>query len=492
LKGWGVLAARVSGFSLIICVLLTIATVFGIDLTARMYHQEANQRLNWDLAGWLVHRYRFERDGRIDTAGISSEFDDAMRVNPSIEAYLVDTTGKILAYNAPTGRIKLDHVAVGPITSFLGRTKPLPILGSDPRNPDMPQVFSAAPIRSATELIGYAYVVVGGEEYQDLLSRLRVMRILRVATVAAVAVVLVGVATGFAGFWFFTRRITRLGTDIDAFTGSGFLHMWPGDIGGGRHGPGDELDQLRRRFHDLAQVVRDQFAKLQAAAQQLRDAVTSMSHDLRTPLTALGGYLETLSMGGDKLSPEERQEYLELAIAQQQRLARLVRAQFDLALLDSGAFPIDRQLASVSDLVCDARDMFLARATAARIELCVETPPSGVVANVDVSLLQRLLDNLVSNAIRHTPPDGKVVLRVAEEAGEVILSVRDTGCGIAAADLDRVFDPYFRAEERVRLGGGGTGLGLAIAKRIVELHGGRIRVVSPSGQGAVFECRLPA
>jgi signal transduction histidine kinase len=491
LKGLGILAARVSGFSLIICVLLTIATVFGIDLTTRMYHQEANQRLNWDLARWLVHQYGFERDGKIDTTGISTVFDDAMRVNPSIEAYLVDTRGKILAYNAPAGRIKLDRVAVGPITRFLGGTQSLPILGSDPRNPDMPQVFSAAPIHSATELIGYAYVVVGGEEYQDLLSRLRSMRILRVATVAAVAVVLIGVGTGFAGFWFFTRRITRLGADIDTFTGSGFLHMWPGDITGG--GPsGDELDQLRRRFHDLAQVVQDQFAKLQAAAQQLRDAVTSLSHDLRTPLTALGGYLETLSMGGDRLSPEERQEYLELAIAQQQRLARLVRAQFDLALLDSGAFPIDRQLASVSDLVCDARDMLLATATAAHIELRVETPPAGVLANVDVSLLQRLLDNLLSNAIRHTPPDGEVVLSVAEEAGDVVLSVRDTGSGIAAADLDRVFDPYFRAGDPVTLGSGGTGLGLAIAKRIVELHGGRIRVVSTSGQGAIFECRLPA
>ena len=493
MKGFGILAGRVTFFSLAICVLLTIATVLGIDLTARMYHQETNQRLSKNLAPWRVQQFRFERDGQIDTPKISAVFDDAMRFNPSIEAYVVDLDGKILAYHAPSEHIKVDHVDLAPIKRFLNDTKTLPILGTDPRNPHMDQVFSAAPILAGTQIIGYAYLIVGGEEYQDLLSRLRVMRNLRVTTIAAVAVILISVGTGFAGFWFFTRRITQLGVDIDTFTHSGFTHIWPSDLRSTSHTKGDELDQLRRRFHDLAYVVQNQVTKLQAADQQLRDAVTSLSHDLRTPLTALGGYLETLSMGGDALSTEKRKEYLDLAIAQQQRLARLVRAQFDLALLESGAFPIDRQLASVSDLVSDVRDMFLATATAAHIELKLETPPSGVVANVDVSLLQRLLDNLLSNAIRHTPPNGQVVLSLsmAEESGVVILSVRDTGNGIAETDIDRVFDPYFRVGSRVSLATGGTGLGLAIARRIVELHDGQIRVISTAGHGAEFECRLP-
>ncbi len=487
----GSLALRVTVFSLTICIVLTVAAVFGIDFTARMYHQEANQRLNWGLANWLVHQYHFERDGKVDTAGIAMVFSDAMSVNPSIEAYLLDSAGKILAYKAPTGRVKLDHVDIGPIKRFMDGPKTLPILGSDPRNPDMRQVFSAAPIRAGNDLIGYAYVVVGGELYQDLLSRLRFNRIQRVASIAACAVIIIGAGSGFAGFWFFTRRITTLGTDIDAFTHSGFLQMPPADMTRESHASGDELDQLRRRFHHLAQVVQDQLAKIQTADQQLREAVTSLSHDLRTPLTALGGYLETLSMGGDDLTTEERKEYLDLAIAQQQRLTRLVRAQFDLALLESGTFPVDRQVASLSDLVSDVGEMFMAKAKAAGIELTVDTPTAGI-ANVDVGLIQRLLDNLLSNAIRHTPSGGKVSLSVREEAGQVVLDVLDSGTGIAEADIDRVFSPYFRAGNRASLGNEGTGLGLAIAKRIVEIHGGEIRVVSAIGRGSVFECRLPA
>jgi signal transduction histidine kinase len=111
---------------------------------------------------------------------------------------------------------------------------------------------------------------------------------------------------------------------------------------------------------------------------------------------------------------------------------------------------------------------------------------------VDVGLIQRLLDNLLSNAIRHTPSGGKVSLSVREEAGQVVLDVLDSGTGIAEADIDRVFSPYFRAGNRASLGNEGTGLGLAIAKRIVEIHGGEIRVVSAIGRGSVFECRLPA
>lgn len=491
MKELGNLALRVSVFSVTICVVLTLVTVFGIDLTARMYHQEANQRLNWELGNWLVHQYHFERDGKLDTTGIAMVFSDAMSVNPSIEAYLVDPAGKILAYNAPTGRVKLDHVDINPIKRFIDGPKTPPILGSDPRNPDMRQVFSAAPIRAGNDLIGYAYVVVGGELYQDLLSRLRFNRIQRVASIAACAVIIIGAGSGFAGFWFFTRRITTLGTDIDVFNHSGFLQIPPANITDRSDASGDELDQLRRRFHRLAQVVQDQVAKLRTADQQLREAVTLLSHDLRTPLTALGGYLETLSMGGDDLSAQERQEYLNLAIAQQQRLTKLVRAQFDLALLESGTFPVERQVASLSDLVSDVGEMFMAKAKAAGIELTVGTPSTGIAANVDVGLLERLLDNLLSNAIRHTPSGGKVSVSIREEAGQVVLSVRDSGPGIAEPDLDHVFSPYFRAGSRATLGNDGTGLGLAIAKRIVEIHGGEIQVMSAIGQGSVFQCRLP-
>jgi signal transduction histidine kinase len=231
--------------------------------------------------------------------------------------------------------------------------------------------------------------------------------------------------------------------------------------------------------------------KLQTADSQLREAITSLSHDLRTPLTALGGYLETISMRGESLMPAERQGYVELAIAQHRRLTRLVRAQFDLATLESAAFPFDPQYASLSDLLNDVGQKFMAGAKAAGVDLTVESPVPGIHARVDVGLLERVLENLISNAIRHTEVGGKVRIRIREEPARIAICVEDTGCGIAAEDLPNIFNRYFRGTKAAKSRGEGAGLGLAIAKRIVELHGGDITATSHPESGSVFCFHLP-
>src|SRR5271168_223701 len=244
MRVWSSLVARVTAFTIVVGMLLVLAAVFGIDLTARMYHQEANQRLHQDLARWLVKQYRFERDGHLDETGIAMVFGDAMRVNPSIEVYLIDTEGKIQAFNAPRGHVKLTQVDMEPIFRFLSATAPFPIVGSDPRNPGSRQVFSAAPVRVNGETIGYAYVVVGGELYKDWVSRLRVSRILQAAAVGAGIVILVAALSGFAGFWFFSRRITALASDMRKFSASGFT-LLPSSRGAryAAHSV-DEIDRL--------------------------------------------------------------------------------------------------------------------------------------------------------------------------------------------------------------------------------------------------------
>jgi signal transduction histidine kinase len=484
-------AARITAFTLGIGILLAIAAIFGMDLTARMYHQEANQRLHQELAGWLINQYHFELNGHIDTTGITLVFGDAMRVNPSIEVYLIDTVGKVLAFNAPRGRVKLDHIDMGPVLRFVHSRAMLPIFGTDPRNPGARQVFSAAPIFAGNEIIGYAYVVVGGELYQDVISRLRFSRILQTAAVGAGAVIFVGALCGFAGFWFFTRRITGLASDMETFSRSGFT-LLPTARSLDRDVPArDELDQLRARFSELAGVIHAQVLELQAADIQLREAITALSHDLRTPLTALGGYLETIKMRGDELSSSERDTFVDLALAQHRRLTHLVRAQFDLAMLNSTAFPFDPQYSSLSDLVHDVGQKFMATAKAVGIDLSVTTPLVGVYAIVDLGLLERVLENLLSNAIRHTPPGGRVAMWIQEDFSRIAICVKDTGKGIPAADLPHIFDRYYRGTNTGKTSEQGAGLGLAIAKRIMELHGGEIVAASSLGSGAEFCCYLP-
>jgi two-component system, OmpR family, sensor kinase len=486
------LHARVAAWGVAAGLLVLCIAVFGIDMTARAYHQEANQRLHLDLAHWLVDQYHFEKDGRIDTSRITPVFEDAMRINPTIEVYLIDAGGRILAFNAPPGRVKVTRVDMAPIRRLLGSQRDVPILGTDPRNPSTRQVFSVAPIRSAGATIGYAYVVVGGEQYQGWVNRLRVSRILQLAAAGTGVVIVCGLLAGFAGFWFFTRRITRLSAAMTQFRASGFAAI-PAPVAGkaAARGELDELDQLREHFQMLSAVIHEQLQKLRNADLQLREAIAALSHDLQTPLTALGGYLDTVRVRSDTLSDDERRQYLDLAAVQQERLSRMVRAQFELSLLDSAAYPFDPQPSSLSDLVHDVAQELRPAASAAGVSLSADVPPEAVLVRIDVALIQRVLENLLSNAIRHTPCGGRVKLSVGRSPTAATVCVADTGRGIRPEDLPRVFDRSFRGYDASREDRTGAGLGLAIAKRVIELHNGRISADSTPGAGARFSFELP-
>jgi two-component system OmpR family sensor kinase len=486
------LYGRVTLLTVAIGILLGAAAIFGMDMTARLYHQEANQRVHRDLASWLIQQYRFERNGQIDTAGIDAIFGDAMRINPSIEVYLLDVDGWVRAFNAPPGRVKLDRVNMTPVRQFLAGDTHLPIMGTDPRHPMGEQVFSVAPVSLNERVVGYVYVVVGGELYQTWETRLRSSQILKLAAIWACAVVFAGALAGFLSFRFLTGRIMRLANALERFSQSGFtlppaaLATIPGRLGA------DEIDRLQSRFVELGRVISRQVEQLRAADVQLRDAIAGVSHDLRTPLTALGGYLDTLLLRQELLSPAEQHRYLVLAAAQQQRLVRLVQSQFELALLESSANPFDPQRACLSDLINDVVQKLAPVAATAGLKLTFDMPQAAVYAYMDLGLIERVLENLIGNAIRHTSAGGTVMVSIQEESGRVVVTVADTGTGIDAAMKASLFARSFHGRDRPHSRGDRAGLGLVIAQRIVTLHGGSISVDSQPGQGARFRFDVPA
>jgi len=479
---------RVAHVVAIVCVVVLGSAALGIDFTARMYHQEANQRLHLGLASWLVKEYGFERNGRVDLEGAGALFAEAMRVNPTIEIYLIDPAGRILAFNAPVGRVKLTSVDLAPVRGLLSGTRALPILGTDPRNPTVRQVFSAAPIPGASGIAGYVYVIVGGETYRGLLAQLRVSQVTRWLAIGVLAVLAVGLLGGLAAFWFLTRRIAALTADMKAFSADGSTGLPAASA----HSAGiDDLDRLRQHFRQLAELIQGQMKQLRSADRQLREAIAALSHDLQTPLTALGGYLETLRLQEQTLSSAQRQNFIALASVQTDRLERMIRSQFELSLLESAAHPFDPQEGSVSDLVSDVALEFGLAAQTAGVTLTAEAPVEPVTAWMDVSLIQRVLENLISNALRHTPAGGKVTLSVTRTADRSCVSISDTGRGIHPDELPKIFERTFRGSDTARRSGSGSGLGLTIVQRIVELHGGRIVARNLDPAGAQFYFELP-
>ncbi|MCC7353461.1 MAG: hypothetical protein IT330_06855, partial [Anaerolineae bacterium] len=254
----------------------------------------------------------------------------------------------------------------------------------------------------------------------------------------------------------------------------------------------DELAALANAFNDMG-------AQLQAAATRQkevetarRDLIAAVSHDLRTPLASIRAMAEALA---DGVVPDEatRQRYTVAIQREAQGLNLLIDDLFELARLDAGALKLQMERASLADLVSDTLESLSAQAAQKGVRLRGEVAPALMPVTMDAVKVQRVLVNLVQNAIRHTPADGSIAVTARPVSeGWVQIEIRDTGEGISPQDLSHVFDRFYRGDKSRSRETGGAGLGLAIAKGIVEAHGGRIWVESPSGQGAAFTFTLPA
>jgi two-component system OmpR family sensor kinase len=476
---------------LVALVMLLGAVNLAILLHAgRLYQQELNQRLNRTLAANLIEENKLRvEDGRFDPAALEPIFHAYMVINPAIEVYLLNADGRILAFSAPAEKVKREHVDLAPIRAFLHTGDHLPILGDDPRDSVGRKVFSAAPIGPENRPHGYLYVVLAGEQLDSTAAMLRDSYILRAALYVVIGAALFGVLAGLWLLFWITRRLRRLDRAISAFAADDFSHLPPlAEIDTDSE---DELGRLGRTFKTMAERITEQVGTLKQTDALRRELVANVSHDLRTPIASLQGYLETLLMKADTLGSEERNQYLQIAMRHSERLGALVAELFELAKLESGHTQLHREAFSPGELVQDVVLKYQLPAQEAGIHIEADIPPDLPFINADIALIERVLENLLDNAVRHTPAGGSVMVTLSSDAGQVKVQVADTGHGIPAEELPHLFDRFYQVKKSQREAGDGVGLGLAIVKRILELHAVSISVSSTLRAGTRFDFSLP-
>ncbi|MBC8119947.1 MAG: HAMP domain-containing histidine kinase [Burkholderiaceae bacterium] len=475
---------------LLFCALCAIVAAYGV-LTFRgsqVHLDEANQKLNRDLARYLVDANKLVRGDSVNQRALAKLFANLMSVNPNIEIYLLDDDGTILTYSAAENRVKRTSVDLVPVREFLTGRAMFPLMGDDPRDPSRRKVFSAAPLPLQGNPEAYLYVVLGGEEYDSVANMLLESRLLRtnlqVGALAAGFLIL----AWFLLFWSITRRLRRLNARVEQFRRGPLAADMP--AAASSPAAGDEIDQLDITFTQMAQRIARQVDDMKQTDQVRRDLIANVSHDLRTPLTALHGYIETLLIKGAELSPAQQREYLETAARSSQRLNKLVSELFELAKLESRAAPLEPEVFSLADLVQDVVGEF--QLVAEQHGVLLRTRIDADLAPVlgDIRMIERVLDNLLQNAIQHTPANGDVTVHAAREAEAVTVSVSDTGCGIPQDDLPYIFDRFYKARNVEGENAQGAGLGLAIAKRILEMHGTKIHAESVLNVGTTFTFSL--
>jgi signal transduction histidine kinase len=242
----------------------------------------------------------------------------------------------------------------------------------------------------------------------------------------------------------------------------------------------DEVGELARAFNSMA-------AELEQVERMRRDLVANASHELRTPIGALRAKLENLVDGVESTD----RFVLEDLLLQVERLGDLVAQLLDLSKLESGAVLLERSSVSAGDLLGRVAEEWRGRAAERDVSLAVEVDPSRPVITADEQRLGQVLDNLVANAIRHSPDGGEVVLRALARDGVARLEVEDEGPGIPPEETDRVFERFYRSDRARSADDGGSGLGLAIARWIVDLHGGSIEVDPKPAPGCRIVVELP-
>lgn len=220
--------------------------------------------------------------------------------------------------------------------------------------------------------------------------------------------------------------------------------------------------------------------------------VASVSHELRTPLIAIDKSLQLILSKTTGPLSETQEQFLTIAERNLKRLSRLIDDLLDMSKLEAGKMTLNRQPAAMAKIITDSVFAMDNWAKSKSVTIAQNIDENMPDVNVDADRVTQILNNLIGNAIKFTPAQGAITVSAkAKKPGEIEVSVRDTGIGISAENLLKVFDKFYQVGERVSTDISGTGLGLSIVKELVELHGGKIWVDSEKGQGAIFTFILP-
>lgn len=491
------LATRLIALFIGLMILILIVFSWFVSESGSHYQQQATQALHQDLAKNMVKENQLLRDGRIDAGALKHVFHSMMLLGPAFEIYVVDLNGQIMAFSATDGKVKRKTIDISPIKEFLTAQKSFPLIGDDPRHNSRKKIFSAANIYHNEQHQGYLYVIIGSELQDAIYDNLLGDKLLNQSVAVFVGAILFAVLASIIIILAITRPLSSLSRRVvsyhqDQGWRQGALFITDSDEPAAK---GNEVKQLKIVINEMATTIAEQFEQLESIDQQRKELLSYISHDLRTPLAILTGYLETWLRQSSQRDDNDDRHYIDVALKNAQMLSSLVEQVFELAHLETGSVELNREPVAIAELSQDIIESFRLKAQEAGVTLSVTPKDSNIQVDADIAKLERVLGNLVANAIRHTPAGGQIVITfetvTVDAQQRILIRVSDTGAGIPKDALPRVFEAHFRASNKQDSESGNAGLGLAIVKALLVLHQSDIAVTSVEDKGTTFSFSLP-
>lgn len=450
---------------------------------------QAEQKLHLQLAEHLAHDNPLLQDGVYDKSALENLFHTLMLLGPAFEFYFLDPAGNIVTYSADPSKIKRKSVDLSPIVELIGDPTALPIFADNPRSLDGKKIFSAAPIYRGDNLQGYLYVIIGGEIHDSIFSQVKSDKYLQQYGSLLVGALLLLFILLLAVFRYFTAPLRKLSKEMQAVKAANFdqtdinLTQWQASSA-------NEVHFLGNTFNGMVTQINQQFSQLTENDRIRRELLTHLSHDLRTPLATMQGYIEILTLKNEQLGLQERSDYLATAARNAQQLKRLIDQIFELAHLEDGQVNINSEVFAVGELLHDIIAKFALKAKSKNIQLTLQPEQCRDLIYSDIAKLERIITNLLENAIRHTPENGKICVQISQQSDKIKVSVIDNGTGISEDDIAYIFDARYRASNAREDSTVHAGLGLAISQKLSRILNSDLIVESKLGEGSSFSITL--
>lgn len=481
---------RLSLSLLLVFIAITTVFYFWSQQLEQQTRYESEQNLHLSLAASLAHDNPLLQQGIYDHDALENLFHTLMILGPAFEFYFVDPEGNILTYSAESSLVKRKKIDLVPIIQLTHNQAPLPIYGDDPRHLTRRKIFSAAPVFNASKLQGYLYVIVAGEKYDSAYAQIQSNKKAEFSLVLAITAIFFLFIVMMVLFRYFTNPLRQLINDMQTIKNAGFdqsavtFKAWKPDSQ-------NEVHQLGTVFQQMVKQINSQFEQLKQTDVHRRELLADISHDLRTPLASLQGYVETIALKGDELKGAERQSYIETALKNARQLKSLIDQIFELAHLDGGQVSLNLETFNLGELLYDVVAKFSLNAQQKHISISINPRYCDVQVYSDIGKLERVLSNLIENALRHTSERGEIILQVEElNENQCRVFVKDNGTGISSEEVAYIFDARYRASNATQKNGKHNGLGLAITKKLLELLQSDIKVNSTLGEGTSFSFNL--
>jgi len=471
-------------------VVFSITAILGLlfiiitYLATKYYHQASTQLLNKDVAAHIAEFTSPFSESGINKRKADSVFKNAMVLSPSAEVYFLDTAGKVIAFHAPEKEIVQRTVLLLPIKKYIQTKGEKYIKGTDPKEPHNQKIFSASAVKGKNGTLGYIYVILGSKKSESIIDLLYGSQIINLAILAFILILLLSLIVSFIFLNRMRKNFDQMVAVLERFENGDYTARF-------NLRNQDELEPVTQAFNKMADLLSSTINKLTKSEEDRKAFIATISHDLRTPLSIARGYTETLMLKRDKgdVTLEEQEYYAQQIYNKMLQIENMVKQLFELSKMDDVAFKPRIEPFVLSEIVQESMNTFQMIATEKKVDLKCTQCLYHVWVNADISMMERVIQNLVDNALKNTPAEGFIHASMTVEGEELIFKIENSGPGLPE-DLLHWINNFKREggisnKRPVKLG-----LGLLILQKILLLHNSSLHASTHNGTNS-FTFSLP-